>query len=248
MIGMRIPRQVTIPALIVAALLGGGAGCTNSTTHPSSTQRPGAAGSPTPTPTATPSSYPIEELASTFTEFCVTFTHPIKEDATSALSPSSIAGLPSSYTTQETCSSKTAVRGKPVRAHIRVFFPGDVLTSAQNQQVAAALGLAYPDAAETSGYTVQGSAVAFTVTPAPGSSLSAGGFDTVALSKLDTDAVAKILGVFGTRWANDNHDVQVTYQGRKLKAAELAQMRWILAEAAGVAPSEVRLLPYHPGA
>jgi hypothetical protein len=71
---------------------------------------------------------------------------------------------------------------------------------------------------------VPGSAVAFTVTPAAGSRLSTGGFDSVARGKNDMDAVAKILVVFGTRWANDNHDVRVTYQGRKLKAAELAQM------------------------
>jgi len=44
----------------------------------------------------------------------------------------------------------------------------------------------------------RGSAVAFTVTPVAGSRLSAGGFDTVALSEQDTDAVAKILVVFGT--------------------------------------------------
>jgi len=246
MIGMRMSRHITIPALIAVAVLGGGAGCSGSTPHPSSTQRPSAAGSPIPTPTATPSSYPIEQLASTFTEFCVTFTHPIKEDATSALKLTSISGLPSSYTTQERCSSKTAVGGKPVRGHIRVFFT-DVLTSAQHQQVAAAVGLAYPDAAETSGYDVQGSAVAFTVTPAPGSRLSAGGYDTGALSKKDTDAVAKIMSVIGIRWAN-NHDFQVTYQGRKLKTAELAQMRRILAQAAGVAPAAVRLLPYPTGA
>jgi hypothetical protein len=248
MIGMRIPRHITIPILIAAAVLGGGAGCTNSTPDPSSTQRPGTAGSPIPTPTATRSSYPIEELASTFTEFCVTFTHPINEDATSALNLASIPRLPSSYITQERCSSKTAVSGKPVRGHIRVFFPGGVLIHLQQPQVSEALRSAYPDAAEISGYAVQGSAVAFTVTPAAGSRLSAGGLDTVALSKQDTDAVAKILGVFGTRWANDNHDVQVTYQGHKLKAGQLAQMRWILAQAAGVAPAAVRLLPYHPGA
>jgi len=96
--------------------------------------------------------------------------------------------------------------------------------------------------------STRGSAVAFTVTPAAGSRLSAGGFDTVALSEQDTDAVAKILVVFGTRWANDNHDVQVMYQGRKLKAAQLAQLRWILAQAAGVTPAAVRLLPYDPAA
>jgi hypothetical protein len=40
----------------------------------------------------------------------------------------------------------------------------------------------------------------------------------------------------------------VTYQGRKLKTVELAQMRRILAKAAGVAPAAVRLLPYPTGA
>lgn|GEM_PF-2570009 len=245
--GMRMPRHITITVLIAGAVLGGGAGCTGSTPDPSSTQRPAVAGSPIPTPTATPSSYPIEELGATFTEFCVTFTHPIKEDATSALKLTSIFGLHSSYITQERCSSKTAVGGKPVRGHIRVFFT-EVLTSAQRQQVAGAVGLAYPDAAQTSGYDVQGSAVVFTVTPAAGSRLSAGGYDTVALSKQETDAVGRILVLFGIRWVNDNHDVQVTYQGRKLTAAQLAQMRWILSQAAGVAPAAVRLLPFKPGA
>ena len=93
---------------------------------------------------------------------------------------------------------------------------------------------------------MQGSAVAFTVTPAVGSRLSAGGLDTVALSTQDTVAgavavaVAKILGVFGTRWANDNHDVQVTYQGHTLKAGQLAQMRWILAQTHAVGLSVPR--------
>ena len=63
MIGMRVPRHITIPVLIAAAMLGGGAGCTNSTPHPSSTQRPGAIGSPIHTPTATPSSYPLPHIA-----------------------------------------------------------------------------------------------------------------------------------------------------------------------------------------
>ena len=63
LIGMRVPRHITIPVLIAAALLGGGAGCTNSTPHPSSTQRPGATGSPIPTPMATPSSYTLPHIA-----------------------------------------------------------------------------------------------------------------------------------------------------------------------------------------
>jgi hypothetical protein len=63
MIGMRVPRHIIIPVLIAAALLGGGAGCTNSTPHPSSTQRPGATGSPIPTPMATSSSYTLPHIA-----------------------------------------------------------------------------------------------------------------------------------------------------------------------------------------
>ena len=63
MIGMRIPRHITIPALIAVALLGGGAGCATSTPDPPSTQRPGVTDSPIPTPTATPSSYMLPRLA-----------------------------------------------------------------------------------------------------------------------------------------------------------------------------------------
>jgi len=91
---------------------------------------------------------------------------------------------------------------------------------------------------------VQGISVAFTVTPAADSRLSNAGSDTVGFNQQDGAEFGRILGVFGMTWVNDNHDVQVQYQGRMLTAANVARVQMILAKAAGVAPSAVRLLRY----
>jgi hypothetical protein len=93
---------------------------------------------------------------------------------------------------------------------------------------------------------VQVSAVAFTVIPAAGSQLSNAGSDAVGFNQQDGADFGKILGVLGTTWVNDSHDVHVMYQSRKVKAANVARVQMILARPPVSHPRRWDCCPYHP--
>jgi hypothetical protein len=219
-------------ALVSVVVLASVAGCSEGSD---------SAGDRTPspvTPTATPSSYPISSLEAPFTEFCLSFPHKLKEDATSALSLG-LVGV-SSAAEQAPCDADVTSATRSGLGHIRIRFWAK-LTAEQQAQAAAAVAQAYPEASSV-GQDVPGLAVAFTVTPRTGAPAASPDSIPPATGKV----LSTLLGSFGTSRL-DNGDLQITYVGPRLSPAQLAKVEGAIAAAAGVRPAAVRLLPYRPG-
>jgi hypothetical protein len=229
MIGMS--RTATCTLLTAVALMAV-VGCSSKSVSPG--KRTGAGASPTPSPT----SYPIASLGASFTEFCLSFPHALKQDATSRLSLGLVGA--DSYAEQAPCDAGVAGVDRGALGHIRIVFE-QTLSAEQQTQVDAAVSAAYPDASSV-GQDLPGLAVAFTVTPKAGSALDRlGSFPSGAERVL-----GKVLVSF-SQGRLDGGDTRVGYVGPLLTPDQVAQVQRAIATAAGVTPAAVRLLPFAPG-